>query len=63
MVGSHSWEPGDMFLPDDFAGKGHTSRVIRGPVRILFVPLDAHFDVSTWQSSESLEKNDFKHAN
>ena len=36
---SRRWGPGEMFLPDDVDGKGHTSRVIQGPVRILFVPL------------------------
>ena len=33
------WGPGEAFLPDDVEGKGHTSRVVEGPVRILFVPL------------------------
>lgn len=33
------WGPGEAFLPDDVDGTGHTSRVVEGPVRILFVPL------------------------
>ena len=33
------WGPGEMFLPADVTGRGHTSAVIEGPVRILFVPL------------------------
>lgn len=33
------WGPGEAFLPDDVEGIGHTSRVVEGPVRILFVPL------------------------
>ena len=33
------WAPGELFLPDDVEGRGHTSEVIEGPVRILFVPL------------------------
>lgn len=33
------WGPGEAFLPDDVEGTGHTSRVVEGPVRILFVPL------------------------
>ncbi len=35
------WGPGEAFLPDDVEGRGHTSRVVEGPVRILFVPLGA----------------------
>lgn len=35
------WGPGEAFLPDDVEGKGHTSRVLEGPVRILFIPLGA----------------------
>ena len=33
------WGPGEVFLPADVTGRGHTSAVIEGPVRILFVPL------------------------
>ena len=33
------WGPGEVFLPADVDGRGHTSAVIEGPVRILFVPL------------------------
>ena len=36
------WGPGEAFLPDDVEGTGHTSRVVEGPVRILFVPLGDH---------------------
>ena len=39
------WGPGEMFHPADVAGKGHTSRVIEGPVRMVFVPLPADFDL------------------
>lgn len=35
------WGPGELFLPADVDGRGHTSTVIEGPVRILFVPLPA----------------------
>lgn len=37
------WGAGELFLPDDVTGKGHTSRVIEGPVKILFVPLPDDF--------------------
>lgn len=53
---AHTWGRGDMFLPDDVDGKGHISRVIRGPVRILFVPLDPSFDLSRWQPTEEIEE-------
>ncbi len=44
-----SWGRGEMFLPDDVDGTGHISRVLRGPVRILFVPLPVDFDITHWQ--------------
>lgn len=40
------WGPGELFLPDDVEGKGHTSEVIEGPVRILFVPLPDDLDLN-----------------
>ena len=43
-----SWKPGELFLPDDVKGKGHISRVLQGPVRILFVPFESDFDMSHW---------------
>ena len=38
-----------MFLPDDVEGRGHTSEVIEGPVRIVFVPLPEELDLSRWR--------------
>ena len=43
------WGPGEPFLPDDVAGKGHTSEVIEGPVRMLFVPLPDDLDLDAWR--------------
>ena len=43
------WGPGELFLPDDVEGKGHTSEVIEGPVRILFVPLLDELDLALWR--------------
>ena len=43
------WGPGELFLPDDVEGKGHTSEVIDGPVRILFVPLPDELDLALWR--------------
>ena len=39
------WGPGEAFLPDDVEGTGHTSRVLEGPVRIVFIPLNESFFV------------------
>ena len=39
------WAPGELFLPDDVEGRGHTSEVIEGPVCILFVPLSDDLDL------------------
>ena len=38
------WGAGEVFFPADVDGKGHTSEVIEGPVRIVFVPLPDDFD-------------------
>ena len=43
------WRAGEMFLPDDVEGRGHTSEVIEGPVRIVFVPLPEELDLSRWR--------------
>ena len=43
------WGPGEPFLPDDVTGKGHTSEVIEGPVRMLFVPLPDDLDIDAWR--------------
>ena len=43
------WGPGEPFLPDDVDGKGHTSEVIEGPVRMVFVPLPDEVDLDAWR--------------
>ena len=43
------WGPGDAFLPDDVRGKGHTSEVVEGPVRMVFVPLPDDLDLEAWR--------------
>ncbi len=45
------WGPGEPFLPDDVTGKGHTSEVIEGPVRMVFIPLPASLDIERWRCS------------
>lgn len=43
------WGAGEAFLPDDVDGKGHTSEVIEGPVRMVFVPLPEELDIEAWR--------------
>ena len=45
------WGPGEPFLPNDVEGKGHTSEVIEGPVRMVFVPLPDDLDLEGWRAS------------
>lgn len=42
------WGPGGAFLADDVTGKGHLTRTIGGPVRVMFAPLPPNFDVTKW---------------
>lgn len=44
------WGPGEAFLPDDVEGRGHTSEVIEGPVRMVFVPLPHEVDLEAWRA-------------
>ena len=43
------WGPGEVFLPDTVEGKGHTSEVIEGPVRMFFIPLPDDLDIDAWK--------------
>ena len=40
--------PGQAFIADDLSGKGHTTRVIEGPARVVFVQLPEGFDFDRW---------------
>jgi hypothetical protein len=42
------WHAGEAFLADDVTGKGHTTRTIGGPARVLFAPLPEGFDIGRW---------------
>lgn len=42
------WGAGEAFLADDVTGKGHTTRTIGGPARVLFAPLPNGFDIGRW---------------
>lgn len=48
--GCCAWGPGEVFMPYDVDGRGHTARVLEGPVRLLFVPLPEGFDLQTWSA-------------
>lgn len=43
------WGPGELFLPDTVEGRGHTSAVIEGPVRMFFLPLPPELDLARWR--------------
>ncbi|MGH7917191.1 MAG: hypothetical protein ACREQE_06955 [Candidatus Binataceae bacterium] len=43
-------EAGQAFIADDLTGKGHTTRVIDGPARVMFVELPATFDFARWSA-------------
>jgi hypothetical protein len=40
--------PGQAFIADDLTGKGHVTRVVDGPARVLFVQLPDGFDFDRW---------------
>jgi hypothetical protein len=39
------WSSGEMFLADDVGGRGHCTRTIGGPARVLFVHLPQEADI------------------
>jgi hypothetical protein len=39
------WGPGEVFMADDTSGKGHRTRVLDGPARLLFLRMDADFRI------------------
>lgn len=40
------WSAGGMFMADDTTGQGHKTRVIEGPVKILFSRVAQDFDLN-----------------
>ena len=40
--------PGDTFIADDLSGRGHLTRDLEGPVRLLYVHLPDNADFSAW---------------
>lgn len=45
---TRQWHAGGMLLADDVTGKGHTTRVVKGPVRLVYIPLPPSFAVERW---------------
>jgi len=39
---------GQAFIADDLTGKGHVTRVVDGPARLMFVQLPDSFDFDRW---------------
>jgi hypothetical protein len=44
------WRAGEAFLADDLTGKGHTTKTVGGPARVLFAPLPDGFDLGRWSA-------------
>ena len=46
------WGPGDMFMADDPGGKGHRTRILEGPAKLVFLRLGDAFDPREWTRRE-----------
>jgi cupin domain len=42
---------GQAFIADDLTGKGHVTKVVGGPARVVFVQLPANFDFAHWSDA------------
>ena len=40
---------GEVFLADDVEGR-HATRVVEGPVRLVFIPFPSDFDIEQWSA-------------
>ena len=47
---TQQWRAGEAFLADDLTGKGHTTRAVGGPVRVVFAPLPPGFVLEQWSA-------------
>ena len=43
-----SFAPGECFIADDLSGRGHLTRDVEGPVRLLYVELSPDIDFDAW---------------
>jgi hypothetical protein len=44
------WRAGELFLASDVTGKGHKTRTVGGPARVMFAPLPDSFDIERWSA-------------
>ncbi len=44
------WTRGGLFAAEDVGGKGHLTRVLEGPARLLFVQVPDDFAVADWSA-------------
>jgi hypothetical protein len=42
--------PGEVFLADDLAGRGHHTSDVDGPMRLLYVEIPANVDPTAWRA-------------
>ncbi len=47
---TRKWRAGEAFLASDVTGKGHTTRTVGGPARVMFAPLPDSFDIDRWSA-------------
>jgi hypothetical protein len=53
---------GQAFIADDLTGKGHVTKVIRGPAHVMFVQLPANFDFARWSAwGRAIESSSKRH--
>lgn len=48
--------PGQAFIADDLTGKGHQSKLIDGPGKLMFIVLPPNFDLERWAACETVER-------
>lgn len=45
------WSAGEAFIAADVSGRGHRTRTVGGPARLLFAPLPADCSIETWSET------------
>jgi len=46
------WSAGEAFIAADVSGRGHRTRTLGGPARLMFAPLPAGFSMEDWAEGE-----------
>jgi len=44
------FNPGDCFIADDLAGRGHQTEDVEGPIRLLYVHIPDSADFAAWRA-------------